>query len=87
MIFLVDNMYVCGLVDLDLFGKKYLIIIMKTVDNDRQMIMINFITKKAIMKIFSLQNIRLCYAMLMLQFAAVSVLKLTLYNLNNSVRR
>ena len=35
MIFLVDNMYVCGLVDLDLFGKKYLIIIMKTVDNDR----------------------------------------------------
>ena len=35
MIFLVDNMYVCGLVDLDIFGEKYLIIIMKTVDNDR----------------------------------------------------
>lgn len=62
MIFLVDMYYVCVLVDLDIFGKKYLIIIMKTVDNDRQIIMINFITKKAIMKIFSLQNIRLCYA-------------------------
>ena len=58
---------------------------MKTADNDRYIIiMINFITKKAIMKIFSLQNIRICYAN-----AAIccSVLKLTLYNLNNSVRR
>ena len=63
MIFLVDMYYVCVLVDLDIFGKKYLIIIMKTADNDRYIIiMINFITKKAIMKIFSLQNIRLCYA-------------------------
>ena len=48
------------MVDLDIFGKKYLIIIMKTADNDRYIIiMINFITKKAIMKIFGLQNIRL----------------------------
>ena len=62
MIFLVDMYYVCVLVDLDIFGKKYLIINMKTVDDERQIIMINFITKKAIMKIFSLQNIRLCYA-------------------------
>ena len=63
MIFLVDMYYVCVLVDLDIFGKKYLIIIMKTVDNDRYIIiMINFITKKAIMKIFNFQYIRQCYA-------------------------
>ena len=86
MIFLVDNMYVCGLVDLDLFGKKYLIIIMKTVDNDRQMIMINFITKKAIMKIFSLQNIRLCYANAAICCSQCVEID-SFYNLNNSVRR